>query len=123
MAAILGQPRAAGQAYNGTGEEAITQAGFAELIAEIVGRPLTLVPFDPALLARAPAGPVFGQNLVYDCHAVYTTTKLRSDLGLRPRYTLASGLAQTWEWYRKEGLEGRPVDFATEDALLGLIRS
>src|SRR5207253_1577901 len=43
--------------------------------------------------------------------------------GLRPRYTLGAGLAQTWEWYRKEGLDHRPVDFATEDALLALIRS
>ena len=122
LAALLGNPRAAGQAYNATGEEAITQAGLVELIAEIVGRPLTLVPVDPALLTRVPAGPVFGQNLVYDCHAVYTTTKLRTELGLRPRYTLASGLAQTYEWYRKEGLDRRPVDFTTEDALLDLLR-
>jgi nucleoside-diphosphate-sugar epimerase len=122
MAAMLGDPRAAGHAYNVTGEEAVTQAGLVELIAEIVGRPLTLVPFDPALLAQAPAGPVFGQNLVYDCHAVYTTTKLRTQLGRGPRYTLASGLAQTYEWYRKEGLDRRPVDFATEDRLLELIR-
>ncbi len=121
-AAMLGDPRAAGQAYNVTGEEAITQVGFAELIAEIAGRPIALIPFDPALLKRVPAGQVFGQNLVYDCHAVYTTSKLRTELGLRPRYTLASGLAQTLEWYRKEGLDRRSVDFTTEDALLQLLR-
>ena len=44
------------------------------------------------------------------------------ELGLSPRYTLASGLAQTYEWYRKEGLDRRPVDFTTEDALLDLLR-
>jgi nucleoside-diphosphate-sugar epimerase len=123
MAAMLGNPNAAGQAYNVTGEEVITQAGFVELIAEIVGRPVAITSFDPACLKRVPAGPVFGQNLVYDCHAVYTTTKLRGELGLRPRYPLASGLAQTYEWYRKEGLDRRPVDFTTEDALLALLRS
>jgi nucleoside-diphosphate-sugar epimerase len=120
MAAMAGDSRAAGQAYHVTGEEAVTQAGLAELIAEVVGRPLRLVPIDPSLLARIPAGPVFGQNLVYDCHAVYTTTKLRLDLGLRPRYTLASALVQTYDWYRKEGLDRREVDFTADDALLKL---
>ena len=49
---------------------------------------------------------------------MYTTTKIRAQLGLRPRYTLASGLAQTFEWYLREGLDRRDVDFAAEDALL-----
>jgi dTDP-D-glucose 4,6-dehydratase len=61
---------------------------------------------------------VFGQNLVYECHAVHTTHKLRLELGVRPRYTLASGLAQTWKWYRAEGLLERPIDTSFEDRLL-----
>jgi nucleoside-diphosphate-sugar epimerase len=109
MAAMLGDRRAFGRAYNVTGEEAVTQVGFVELIAEVVGRPVTLVPA---------AKPAFGQNLVYDCHAVYTTTRIRTELGIRPRYTLASGLAQTFEWYTREGLDRRQVDFSQDDALL-----
>src|SRR5919201_4182144 len=109
MAAMLGDRRAFGHAYNVTGEEVITQVGFVELIAEIVKRPVRLV--------HAPKAP-FGQNLAYDCHAVYTTTKIRRELGIRPRYTLGSGLAQTLEWYLREGLDRREVDFAAEDALL-----
>ena len=115
MAAMLGVPAAFGRSYNVTGEEAISQVGFVELIADVMKRPLTLVP------APTPAGDkpaAFGQNLVYDCHAVYTTTRLRAELGLRPRYTLAAGLAQTLEWYRREGLDRREMDFAAEDALL-----
>jgi nucleoside-diphosphate-sugar epimerase len=109
MAAMLGDRRAFGRAYNVSGEESITQVGFVELIAEVIERPASLVH-----VAKAP----FGQNLVYDCHAVYTTTRIRAELGLRPRYTLASGLAQTFEWYLREGLDRRDVDFAAEDALL-----
>src|SRR5215475_14172816 len=81
MAAMLGVPVAFGRGYNVSGEEAITQAGFAELIADVMKRPLTLVP------AATPAGgkpAPFGQNLVYDCHAVYTTTRVRTELGIRP---------------------------------------
>ncbi|HET7874711.1 MAG TPA: NAD-dependent epimerase/dehydratase family protein [Methylomirabilota bacterium] len=119
MAAMLGNPKAHGQAYNVMGEEIITQVGFVELIAEVMGRPVTLRHFDPALLKSfEKPGPVFGQNLVYECHAVHTTHKLRQELGLRPRYTLASGLAQTWKWYQSQGLVERPVDFSLEDALL-----
>ena len=115
MAAMLGNPKAVGRAYNVMGEESITQVGFVELIAEVMKRPLRLVP------VPTPAGgkPVpFGQNLVYDCHAVHTTTRVRSELGLRPRYTLDAGLAQTLAWYRREGLDKRDVDFSAEDALL-----
>jgi UDP-glucose 4-epimerase len=115
MARILGDARAFGQAYNVTGEEAITQVGFVELIAETMKRPVTLVPC-PTPPGGRPAP--FGQNLVYDCHAVYATTKLRRELGIVPRYTLASGLAQTLEWYLREGLDRRDVDFSIEDALL-----
>ena len=118
MALMLGNPKAHGQAYNVMGEDVITQVGFVELIAEVMGRPVTLAHFDPALLKRVDKpGPVFGQNLVYECHAVHTTHKLRLELGIRPRYTLASGLAQTWEWYRAEGLVERPIDTGFEDRL------
>ena len=115
MVRMLGLPAASGRAYCVTGEEAITQVGFVELIADVIKRPLTLVHVE------TPRGgkPVpFGQNLAYDCHAVYTTTRLRADLGIRPRYTLAAGIAQTFEWYLREGLDRRDVDFSAEDALL-----
>ncbi len=115
MARMLGARAAFGQAYNVTGEEAITQVGFVEQIAAVLKRPLTLVH------RETPAGatPVaFGQNLVYDCHAVYTTTKLRAQQDIRPRYTLAAGIAQTFEWYLREGLDRRDIDFSTEDGLL-----
>ena len=122
MAAMLRNPRAYGQAYNVMGEDTVSQVGFVELIAEVMGRPALLRHFDAALLKSFDRpGPVFGQNLVYDCHAVHTTTKLRHELGIRPRYTLHSGLAQTWEWYRREKLVDRPVDFTLEDAILGMI--
>jgi len=122
MAALLGDARAYGQAYNVMGEDVVSQVGFVELVAEAMGRPVTFRHFDPALLKSfAKPGPVFGQNLVYDCHAVHTTTKLRADLGLRPRYTLHAGLVQTWQWYRAQGPADRPIDFSFEDQILSKI--
>jgi nucleoside-diphosphate-sugar epimerase len=121
IAAVLGNARAAGRAYNVMGEDVVTQVGFVELIAEVMGRRVELVPFDAARL-DGPGGPaVFGQNLVYERHAVHTTHRIRNELGVRPRYTLASGLAQTWRWYREQGLHERPVDFGGEDRLLAAL--
>ena len=122
MAGMLGDPRTYGQAYNVMGEESISQAGLVELIAETMGRSVTLRHFDPAALKSIDKpGPVFGQNLVYECHAVHTTHKLRQQLGIRPRYTLASGLAQTWKWYQSSGLHEHPIDTSFEDGLLATI--
>ncbi len=115
IAALLGVPAAYGEAYNVSGEESITQVGFVELIADVLGRPASLVHVETAADAQPPP---FGQNLAYECHAVYTTSKIRRQLGLRPRYTLAAGIAHTFEWYTREGLDRRPIDFAAEDAIL-----
>lgn len=118
MLALLGRREAFGQAYNVTGEETLTQAGFVELIADVIKRPVELVPVRPAA-----GGPVvaFGQNLVYDCHAVHTTSKARA-LGIRPAYTLAAGLAHTFDWYLRQGLDHREVDFSADDASLARAR-
>jgi nucleoside-diphosphate-sugar epimerase len=120
MAAMLGNPKAFGRAYNVMGEETITQVGFVELIAESMQRRATLV-HAPTPAGGKPAP--FGQNLVYDCHAVHTTTRVRAELGLCPRYTLGAGLAQTLAWYRREGLDKREIDFSAEDALLRSLRA
>ena len=122
MAAMLGNPKAYGQAYNVMGEDTVSQVGFVELIAEAMKKPVTFRHFDPALLKSFDKpGPVFGQNLVYECHAVHTTTKLRQELGIRPRYTLASALAHTWDWYQRVGSLDRAMDFSFEDVILSKI--
>ncbi|MBI3637858.1 MAG: SDR family oxidoreductase [Candidatus Rokubacteria bacterium] len=115
MVAMLGNPAAYGRAYNVTGEESVTNVGFVEVIADVMKRPLRLVHVPPG-----PDGKTvpFGQNLVYDCHGIFTTTRARAELGVRPRYTLAAGLAQTFEWYLREGLDRREIDWSAEDALL-----
>jgi len=118
MVALLGRREAFGQAYNVTGEETITQAGFVELIADVIKRPLDLVPATAP--TGAPAVP-FGQKLAYDCHAVHTTAKVRA-LGVRPAYTLAAGLAQTYDWYLHEGLDRRHADFTADDVFLSRAR-
>jgi len=89
MAAMLGDRRAFGRAYNVSGEESITQVGFGR--ADRRDRQAT---GDFVHVPKAPSA----QNLVYDCHAVYTTTRIRRE---RASATLHAGLGlgQTFEWY------------------------
>src|SRR5213078_3278328 len=89
----------------------LRQFGHVEDLADVIKRPVELVPVTAA--PGSPAVP-FGQNLAYDCHAVHTTAKVRA-LGVRPAYTLAAGLAQTFDWYVREGLDRRDVDFSADD--------
>ena len=122
MAAMLGNTKSYGQAFNVMGEDTVTQVGFVELIAEAMKKSVRFQHFDPSILKSfEKPGAVFGQNLVYECHAVHTTSRIRQEIGIRPRYTLASALAHTWEWYKSAGLADRPVDFAFEDAVLAKI--
>ena len=110
MAAMLGVPAAFGRAYNVSGEEAITQVGFVELIAEVMKRPLTLRHFDPALLkAGDKPGPSSARTSSTTATPCTRPASVRAELGIRPRYTLAAGLPQTFEWYQGEGLD-RPRD-------------
>jgi hypothetical protein len=52
-------------------------------------------------------------DLLHECHAVYIAHELRRDFGMRPRYTLASGFAQS-----AAGLHERPIDTTAEDRVL-----
>ena len=88
--------------------------GLAELIADVIKRPLVLVP------APTPAGgkpAPFGQNLVCDCHAVCYHDARASRAGRPPALPLAAGLAQTFAWYLREGLTAARWTLG-EDALL-----
>src|SRR2546430_7477613 len=54
------------------------------------------------MIRRPPRSTLFPYTTLFrSCHAVHTTAKVRA-LGVRPAYTLAAGLAQTFNWYVRE---------------------
>ena len=80
----------------------VTQVGFVELIAETMGKPVTLRHFDPTLLkAFDKTGPYFGRTsstIATRCTPPASCARSWvSDIGY-----VASGLRQTWEWYRAQ---------------------
>ena len=105
LVGMAGQPRAAGEVVNATGE-AITSAGYVAALAEIVGAQpdVRLLP-DPV---AATDGPLFSHLFHTRHHAVLSTEKARRDLGLPVERGFVTGHRETYEWFCGTGLVDAP---------------
>lgn len=119
-------PRTYGEIYHITGKQYFSDEGYVDTVADIVGVTprKVFVPHDvmDEWFPRIPY-PVI-QRLAPYIHgwrasSVLSIQKLREHLGWEPQHTFASGMAQTYEWFRREGLDRTlEFDFSHEDALL-----
>ena len=51
-------------------------------------------------------------------NVVFGIDRLRRDVGWEPEFTFPAAVEHTWEWFRREGLDKREIDFGWEDKLL-----
>lgn len=116
-----------GKRYNLTGADYWSDEGYVDTFASVVGTEPAKV-FVPADLMDVGEGlperrPLI-QRLAPYIHAwnestIFSIDRLRTDIGWEPEYTFESAVEQTYEWFRREGLdETREFDFAQEDELL-----
>ena len=54
---------------------------------------------------------------------IYSTDKARRDLGYAPRWTTASGLAQSYDWYKRELSSSFSLDLSEDDEILAKIKA
>ncbi len=55
----------------------------------------------------------------WNASVFFSVDRLRGDIGWDPEYTFASSVEQTYEWYRREGIDqSRPFDFSFENQLV-----
>jgi nucleoside-diphosphate-sugar epimerase len=107
--------RAAGRVYNLGDEHALTYADWVRAVGRAAkwDGVLEIVPDDevPAQL-RPPPGD-------YEQHLVADTSRVRRELGFEDPVSLELALEATVAWERSnEAGNGRPIDYAIEDALL-----
>jgi nucleoside-diphosphate-sugar epimerase len=58
----------------------------------------------------------------WDRSIVFGVDRLRRDIGWEPEYTFASMVEQTFEWFRREGLDrSLTFDFTAEDQILSML--
>ncbi|MBI3954346.1 MAG: NAD-dependent epimerase/dehydratase family protein [Chloroflexi bacterium] len=114
-----------GQAYNINGSEAVTANGLVDIIASVVGAKAekVYVPYGQAKGSMDGIMPLEGER-----NAIYSIQKARDHFGFWPRFDFRAGIADTYEWWRKQrGLErieftpgklGHDVDLAYEDQMI-----
>ena len=56
-------------------------------------------------------------------NTVFSIDALRQDIGWEPDYTFESAVEQTYDWFRREGLDKeRQYDWGWEDQIMGMIK-
>lgn len=129
---MMGNPVTFGKRYNLTGIDCYTDDGYVDTFAEVVGVEARRVYVPPAVmdeLWRADPQTVNrAAHLVqrvaphihrWNASVFFSVDRLRRDIGWEPEYGFAAAVEQTYEWFRREGLdESREFDFSFEDELV-----
>lgn len=117
MCAAIETDASAGQIYNVNGAQFASIAGYMRLMGQIVGAEPNLV-FIPRDIAKAIRPPILHWAEWYRGGAVFSIEKARRELPWDPRFTLESGLADSYAWFKSEGREAYAFDYTREDELL-----
>ena len=102
IALCAAHPLAAGQTFLVRDGEDVSTPELIRRLAVALGCPARLFPFPPAMMRLA--GVLTGRTAAVDrllgSLAVYDG-KIRKELGWKPPFTMAEGLKETGEWYRR----------------------
>ena len=136
MITMVSSPAAAGQVFNVSGES-VDVNRYVSVLADVVGTEADVVFVPDEMLPELTvpgAPPAFGHLFKARHHAMVTTAKAQRVLGVVPRFDLATGHADTYDWVRAEGHDqlSQPLDdpvwkatwdFEHEAAIAGRIRA
>jgi nucleoside-diphosphate-sugar epimerase len=128
-------PATFGKRYNLSGQDCYTDDGYIDTFADVTGiQPRRVyVPAEVMDELWRASGPALHsaahlvQKVAPHIHAwnssvFFSSDRLRKDTGWEPEYTFPAMVAQTYEWYRQEGIDEKEFDFSFEDALLERLR-
>jgi nucleoside-diphosphate-sugar epimerase len=129
---MMGRPITFGKRYNLTGKDCYTDDGYVDTFADVVGVEPRRVHVPDSVMDELWAGEpqtvgraaLLIQKVAPHIHhwnasVFFSVDRLCSDIGWEPEYGFRASVEQTYEWYRREGLEQtNEFDFAFEDELL-----
>ncbi len=120
--AVLNSPRALGEAYHIVDPYAITQKGFLELAARIVGKEPKIihVPVEAAKVMDQQTFPYARKaDGAWRWSAIYSIQKSLDHLvGWKPKYDTESGMRDYFQWVLDKGLDKMEYDFTYEDEII-----
>jgi nucleoside-diphosphate-sugar epimerase len=104
MLVMATHPMAAGEVFNVT-TSAVDVHRYIATLAEVVGNEpdLVAVPAELSAPLEVASPPVFGHLFKAAHHAMLDTGKAERLLGVRPRFDLRAGHADTYEWFLDQG--------------------
>lgn len=97
-------PQAAGQTFLVSDGEDVSTPQLIRQLAAALDRPVRLLPFPLSLMRLA--GKLTGKSMAVDRllgSLVVDSSKIRRELGWKPPFTMAEGLAETAKWFRDRG--------------------
>jgi nucleoside-diphosphate-sugar epimerase len=110
MVELTRHPAAIGEVFN-VSTDAVDANTYVETLAKVVGTPANVVRVPDSMLTEITT-PVFGHLFEARHHAMLSTHKLESMLGISPRYTLPEGHAHTYQWFCTQGWQQRDAPLA-----------
>jgi dTDP-glucose 4,6-dehydratase len=114
----LGNARSYGQIYNGAGPDYASLRGWFNAMAEVVGVAPKIVSVPDELTPAMRSFPYQTRRCV-----IYSIEKARRDLDYAPRWDTTSGLAQSYEWYKRDLSASFSLDLSEDDEILAKIKS
>jgi nucleoside-diphosphate-sugar epimerase len=124
-------PRTFGQAYNMASRDYVSDQGYVEALASIVGVEPDMVKLSPQLTDEAYASipyPFMQRHGVRQVdwreNSLFSTRKFEEHVGYAQEHSFMAGMTETFEWFEREGVMDRiDVDFAAEDGMIAKARS
>jgi nucleoside-diphosphate-sugar epimerase len=129
---MMGNPITFGKRYNLTGKDAYTDDGYVDTFAAVIGVEPRRVYVPPEIMDELWTGDQ--QSVVRASHLIqkvaphihhwnasvfFSVDRLCADVGWEPEYGFLAAVEQTYDWYRRGGLDKtREFEFTFEDHLL-----
>jgi nucleoside-diphosphate-sugar epimerase len=117
MAALLGNDRVKGEAYNVSGREAASIVGIVHLIARAMNVTPRIVEV-PMEIARRQRPPLLHWGEAVMGSAMLAIDKALDHIDWQPRFGIEDGYRDSYAWYDREGRSRYDFDFSRDDALL-----
>jgi nucleoside-diphosphate-sugar epimerase len=118
MAALVGNERVRGQAYNVSGGEITSIVGVVHLIARAMGAAPPRIVNVPMDRARRQHPPLLHWGEALTGSAMLSIDKALRDIDWQPRFGIEDGYRDAYAWYDREGRGQYQFDFSRDDALL-----
>jgi nucleoside-diphosphate-sugar epimerase len=117
MAALLGNERVKGEAYNVTSAEVTTIVGVIHLVARAMGMTANIVEV-PMEIARRQSPPLLHWGEGTGGTAILSIEKALADIDWVPDFGIEDGFRDSYDWYVREGRGRYAFDFSRDETLI-----